>query len=624
MSPAPCMEPLPCSIFPPRRRRWRRAAGFVAVGLFCSIVLWQDGPWWLAAAPLVVLLFYLIRAFRRRTWRLFGPHLFYDPGRLARRGRVTILRILFLGVLLCGLGWTYERQPNVLAVNTMSRVTQDYTFAFFVMQNMTIVLLTPIYVGSAIAEEKERRSLELLFTTSLRSSEIVLGILGGRLILLSSFTLSALPILCLMQVWGGVDMLLMLGNEINSLMLLGAVGGACILASALAPTVIWGVVSSYGLLFVPFFFCGLMAFLDVGSPFVLYDARAAGAAQLTVQGSLVPLGVGYFTILAVCAFLAIRLVRVESIAVLDAARPSARQLSSPPHYPFAALLQATFCTTQPSAPEELQLRWAPFPPLGENALMWKECYTGGRALLFTPFVCSFLLLFILYGIPLFVAETTRLDRKLDFLQFYYYAFLIFYAVGVMFRATASVAREREQCTLDMLLQIPEKRRAILWAKYYGALWKGWHWLVLVAANVLIGLALGYYSPRTAIWLLIAPWPLLFLATSVALFLSVVLATVLRARLSLTILLLGLFFIAKQGRFNPIPAMPNLPGLHDPFWLFPKNALEYWLLMIAAVGGWQLAYLCGATIIYYVSLWLFEPVRNHWRPWAHPGFRAARR
>lgn len=545
---------------------------------------------WIAATPAAAVVLYLLLGARR----LFGPHLFYDPGRLARRGRITVLRMAFLGSLLLGLWWTYYLQPAVLQVSTMSRITQRYSFAFFVLQNLTIVLLTPVYVGSAIAEERERRSLEVLFSTPLRATQIVLGILGGRLLLLSSFMVAALPILSVLQLWGGIDMLLMLGNEINSLLLLVAVGSICILASTLAGSVVWGVAGSYGLLFMPFFFCGVLAATDFGSPFVLFDVRAGGAARLTVQHSLVPLAIIYLGLSLFSVVMAILCLRPENFTAPDSWAGAERQTSSADPQPAPLTLG-----------EEKLARLPRLPPIGDNALFWKECQAGGRAMIFSPFGLSFLILFILYGVPFFLSQPERAAQQ-QTLQVYYYAFVLFYAVGAAFRATAAVAREREQQTLDVLLQIPEERRTIFIAKCHGAMRKGWPWLILVGANLLLGVCLGLYPPLLALWMLIAPWPLVLLIAGTGMLLSVSVGTVLRARLTLTILILAAFFGIGRGLYNPIPGLPYAVGFPDgshiaadelPAWLEPTG-------LYALTLGWQAAYLALALVLAAAALRVF--------------------
>src|SRR5437660_1620479 len=68
-----------------------------------------------------------------------------------------------------------------------------------------LVLLTPAYVGGAIAEEKDRKTLEFMLATDLLNREIVLSKLGSRLANLALVVITGLPILSILQFLGGVD-----------------------------------------------------------------------------------------------------------------------------------------------------------------------------------------------------------------------------------------------------------------------------------------------------------------------------------------------------------------------------------------------------------------------------------
>src|SRR5262249_45521584 len=138
------------------------------------------------------------------------------------------------------------------------------------------------------------------------------------------------------------------------------------------------------------------------------------------------------------------------------------------------------------------------PPVQENALLWKERFTGGRSLLQTP---GFLILvgpFVICGLMAFLAILLGgLDTARSFahavnifvsltappLKVLYGFCLACCAVGVAFRAAACVVRERQAHTLDMLLMLPVERGEILRAKFLGALLKGWPWLALLGTDI---------------------------------------------------------------------------------------------------------------------------------------------
>jgi ABC-type transport system involved in multi-copper enzyme maturation permease subunit len=127
--------------------------------------------------------------------------------RQARRGRFIGLRILYSFILTIVL--------LIIVVPGLSSqggidvggaiIAQRYFDLFFVVQVCAVSILTPAIVAGAIAEEKERKTLEFILATDLLDREIVLSKVGSRLAILGLFVLTGLPILSFLQFLGGVD-----------------------------------------------------------------------------------------------------------------------------------------------------------------------------------------------------------------------------------------------------------------------------------------------------------------------------------------------------------------------------------------------------------------------------------
>jgi ABC-type transport system involved in multi-copper enzyme maturation permease subunit len=160
----------------------------------------------------------------RRGWVLiFGPVLVYEGMRSARRLRFFVLRWVYaigLLLLLLYIHFIWSLEYRYAAANTkaldeykmQSKFAEQYFYAFAVIQFAAVVLLTPAYVAGGIAEEKERKTLDFLLATDLRGREIVFGKLLARLGNLALFVLTGLPVLSLMQFFGGIDPGLLLGS----------------------------------------------------------------------------------------------------------------------------------------------------------------------------------------------------------------------------------------------------------------------------------------------------------------------------------------------------------------------------------------------------------------------------
>ena len=79
--------------------------------------------------------------------------------------------------------------------NKVSQFAEEFFFVFISLQFIAAVLFTPALTAGAIAEEKQRKTLEYLLATDLGNHEIVLGKLVSRLGYLTLFLLTGLPML---------------------------------------------------------------------------------------------------------------------------------------------------------------------------------------------------------------------------------------------------------------------------------------------------------------------------------------------------------------------------------------------------------------------------------------------
>jgi ABC-type transport system involved in multi-copper enzyme maturation permease subunit len=95
--------------------------------------------------------------------------------------------------------------PPFLTQDEASAFAASFFVIFMIVQFVMAGLVTPIFTAAAIAEEKERRTLDYLLTTHLHDREIVLGKLAARLGQLFLVLLTGLPVLSLLLFMAGVD-----------------------------------------------------------------------------------------------------------------------------------------------------------------------------------------------------------------------------------------------------------------------------------------------------------------------------------------------------------------------------------------------------------------------------------
>ena len=145
--------------------------------------------------------------------RLAGPVFAHELTVLARRGYQPRLRAGLVVVLLVVLLLTYVAAFGWDAVggNTPSidprsgRFAERFAVTTLAVQLLAVVVLTPAVVGSAITEERDRGTLDLLRTSRLTDREIVVGKLLARLAVVGGVVAAGFPVLALTLFFGGVD-----------------------------------------------------------------------------------------------------------------------------------------------------------------------------------------------------------------------------------------------------------------------------------------------------------------------------------------------------------------------------------------------------------------------------------
>ena len=476
-------------------------------------------------AAMVLILAVLLR----QGWiTLFGPVLFYDLVRIARRGRYILLRIAYALLLLMVLWSTYAsfseqwRTGNVPA-QEISKVAGTYFFYFLIAQIAVVVLLTPAFTASAIAEEKERKTLEFLLATDLRNREIVLSKLASRYCNLALLVMTGLPILSLTQFMGGVDPDLVLAGFAVTGVTMASLASLSILQSVYAKkprdAIVLTYLGAFGYLVLasslmilaipvaPFssiwhfavdlpFDLGELSVSDLvqgfnsGNIFFLYgrlaETLSPGSTKSLADVLLELLrnyGVFHLTVAIGCA--AIGVWKLRTVA-----------------------LQQTYGKAQ-KVP--LRIRWFGRPACGQYPMIWKEVFaeSGVRLAWFGRIVVGILVgisfipavWIVIYfiwdlmegtwhrqpwrastGSPVwdFIQELGQVMNVWVRAAGTVVAFLLLLAVAV--RAATTVTNERDRQTMDSLLTTPLDSTTILFGKLLGSIvsvrW-GWLWLGLI-------------------------------------------------------------------------------------------------------------------------------------------------
>ncbi|HVK12055.1 MAG TPA: ABC transporter permease, partial [Gemmataceae bacterium] len=208
------MDPVPPPSPAPADRNWPlRLAGLAWIGVGAAGWYFAGGlPF---AAQLVLAVLWVVGmglVFRTFVVSLFGPVLAYDVLRAGRKKWAIYARVTYAIVLTVIFVFTYAtwysfatRFGGPVQPKHMSRLAENYFAAYMVVQFILVCLLTPAAVAGAIADEKERRTLEFLLATDLRDREILFGKLASRVGALLLFLVAGVPVLSAIQFFGGIE-----------------------------------------------------------------------------------------------------------------------------------------------------------------------------------------------------------------------------------------------------------------------------------------------------------------------------------------------------------------------------------------------------------------------------------
>lgn len=136
----------------------------------------------------------------RLNWPLLGKELLEQ----AARKQMYVIRVAYALVLFGAFCIYYTRHLAQGPVLVLGRGLGPFSF-LVEAQLVTIFLFLPPLMAGALAQEKERETLGLLFLTDLTPWELVLQKYVGRLIPMLTLLFLSLPLLAVAYSLGGVS-----------------------------------------------------------------------------------------------------------------------------------------------------------------------------------------------------------------------------------------------------------------------------------------------------------------------------------------------------------------------------------------------------------------------------------
>ncbi|HEY1381141.1 MAG TPA: ABC transporter permease [Gemmataceae bacterium] len=480
----------------------------------------------------------------------------YDLVRTARRGRSALVRTAYALALLVALGGLFVRwfpgglAPDrlfadaTLAPGATGRFARDFAATCLLVQFAAAALLTPAYAAGAIAEERQRGTLDFLLAADLSGAAIVFGKFAARWLAVAGLLLTGLPVLALTQLWGGVDWGALAFGFGVTLLTTFSLTGLGVLFSVRARSVREAAVTTYAVAAGLAMAAACVPVLQLGSPLYAWAVlvgRAWGFVGGLEPWPVVLLGyaIGHIAVGLIALVWAAWLIRPQPLskAERDLLVRASRRL------PAGAVIRSTLLP-HPLVGPPLRRRRQPLrrnrvlrvPPVGDDALLWKELHFGGGsaaselwrtigyALIGVALTVGLARGMAAIGTPVGLREDLAWEsaaraanpagRDMSL------AILTAVMVGTALRAAVAVGRERERRTLDTLRILPGGSAAVLRAKWLGsALSTRWLAAGLVVAW-LVTIPVGMLPPAAVFWLALAGAVHVAFLTSLGLYCSV--------------------------------------------------------------------------------------------------------
>ena len=151
-----------------------------------------------------------------------------------------------------------------------SRNTEIYEgFVYFFpvvgsVQLSIIGLIVPIITASSISGEKERKTMDVLLTTTITERQIILGKIGSAVVRVMTFIIASIPLMSVSFIMGGLSWIALFEYIFLAIIFAFMTGSIGILCSSICKKSITSIILSYVIYFgiygLPFIFW-LMEFL---------------------------------------------------------------------------------------------------------------------------------------------------------------------------------------------------------------------------------------------------------------------------------------------------------------------------------------------------------------------------
>jgi ABC-type transport system involved in multi-copper enzyme maturation permease subunit len=447
---------------------------------------------------------------------IVGPLFTREWTTLPRRGRLFFARSVYGGAaaVLIFTAW------QVLAGSQIVRNVGDFArfgttiFQLLAPLHLTaVVFFAALSTAAAVAQEKDRRTFDLLLLTNLTNSELVLGKLLGGLLVVANLVVAAVPIFALTAMMGGIDferIAAALGVTAGGMILAGSLGSTIALwrdrtfqtlatttLVLIAWTGLWEAVSRGAFGPAPFD-CACETWAAAASPWHAILAVVRPFSSFPFGLSLVSSSV----MAALLNIVAVWRVRVwnpsREIMIADATANESRgagqggaaaTTTSEHHWSLASAKSAPATTLPPVAARGLRRT----REVWDNPILWREIRTWAYGRKVLPVRAAYVLL-IFAGMWGLAAAAKNADASFaQFATLVVPAAAVVGALLVNMQAVTAITSERDVRALDLLLVTDLTPKEFVFGKLGGILYNTKE---MVAAPIALGAALWWFGTIT--------------------------------------------------------------------------------------------------------------------------------
>jgi len=440
------------------------------------------------------------------SW-LTGPIFDKELRVSARRKRNYWLRFIYLALLTLFLVliWTDQVRSYGHAVNRIARMAEAGRQIIAVVvwfQFIAIQLIAIITLSTSISDEIQHRTLGVLMTTPINSTQIVLGKLFSRLLQLILLLAISLPVLAIVRVFGGVPWNYLISSLVMTLTVATFVGSLSLFYSILtrrAYHVIIMTFISLGFLFLllPYLVGALYHVItgdwpDPALTNLIFYANPYLAFAANTETMLYQRGFGPFTISwpLHCAILLAAAAVILLFCVLLVRKVALRQA-----------VGQTSSSARKRRRKKHQLESAQSDqPTGSirriygSPTIWKELRTPMfRRHKVASIVIASITLLLLFTTYLLFANHNDLNSQ-DVQGIYIIIFMVLGCLFTIILPATSITSEKEARSWPLLLATTLTDTQILCGKFIGALRRCLPIWLLLFGHLILFTSLGFIHP----------------------------------------------------------------------------------------------------------------------------------